>query len=156
MREPTEEEAERYDWLSGLQGVRLGLYEVTDTQFAKGLVDANETIRESFAATGFHDFEGQPPGNDAKRVVRVWVLTSKGLQGGKMSLYRPETKGGVFYRFWVYRFSRHLPNARSGDLVALVQNGSVCVVVDLSLVELTQDRMLVLEGIFGNAAGAYS
>ena len=135
MREPTEEEAERYDWLSGLQGVQLGLYEVTDTQFAKGLVDANETIRESFAATGFHDFEGQPPG---------------------MSLYRPETKGGVFYRFWVYRFSRHLPNARSGDLVALVQNGSVCVVVDLSLVELTQDRMLVLEGIFGNAAGAYS
>ena len=144
----TPEEGGRLAWLSLLPRVRVGLYEITDTQFRKGLVDANETIRTSFAATGFHDFEAQEPGPDAKRVLPIWLLTSSGLKATKIALYRPQTKGGVFYRFWIYKFVGYLPNASSGDVMALVQDGTTCVAINLTLFELIEDRIQVLSSLF--------
>lgn len=144
----TPEEGGRLAWLSLLPRVRVGLYEITDTQFRKGLVDANETIRTSFAATGFHDFEAQEPGPDAKRVLPIWLLTSSGLKATKIALYRPQTKGGVFYRFWIYKFVGYLPNASSGDVMALVQDGTTCVAINLTLFELIEDRIQILSSLF--------
>ena len=135
-------------WLSLLPRVRVGLYEITDTQFKKSLVDANVTIRTSFGATGFHDFEAQPSGTEAKRVLPIWLLTSSGLKSTKIALYRPQTKGGVFYRFWIYRLVAHLPNASSGDVMALVQDGTTCVAINLTLFELTEDRIQGLSALF--------
>ena len=144
----TPEEGGRLAWLSLLPRVRVGLYEITDTQFRKGLVDANETIRTSFAATGFHDFEAQEPGPDAKCVLPIWLLASSGLKATKISLYRPQTRGGVFYRFWIYKFVGYLPNARAGDVMALVQDGTTCVAINLTLFEFTEDRIQVLSSQF--------
>ena len=144
----TPEEDGRLTWLSLLPRVRVGLYEITDTQFRKSLIDANETIRASFAATGFHDFEAQQPGPAGKRVLPIWLLTSSGPKATKISLYRPQTKGGVFYRFWIYEFKGHLPNANSGDVMALVQDGTTCVAIDLTLFELIEDRIQVLSSLF--------
>jgi hypothetical protein len=144
----TPEEGGRLAWLSLLPRVRVGLYEITDTQFRKGLVDANETIRASFAATGFHDFEAQEPEPDAKRVLPIWLLTSSGLKATKIALYRPQTKGGVFYRFWIYKFVGYLPNASSGDVMALVQDGTTCVAINLTLFELIEDRIQILSSLF--------
>ena len=148
IRELTSEEGGRLSWMSLLPRVRVGLYEITDTQFRKGLVDANETIRTSFAATGFHDFEAQEPGPDAKCVLPIWLLASSGLKATKISLYRPQTKGGVFYRFWIYNFVNYLPNARAGDVMALVQDGTTCVAINLTLFELTEDRIQSLSALF--------
>jgi hypothetical protein len=144
----TPEEGGRLAWLSLLPRVRVGLYEITDTQFRKGLVDANETIRASFAATGFHDFEAQEPEPDAKRVLPIWLLTSSGLKATKIALYRPQTRGGVFYRFWIYKFVGYLPNARAGDVMALVQDGTTCVAINLTLFELIEDRIQILSSLF--------
>ena len=144
----TVEEAGRLAWLSLLPRVRVGLYEITDTQFRKGLVDANETIRTSFAATGFHDFEAQPPGADAKHVLPICLLTASGLKPTKISLYRPHTRGGVFYRLWIYGLPTAVPNAYPGDVMALVQDGTTCVAFNLTLFELTEDRIQVLSSQF--------
>jgi hypothetical protein len=144
----TPEEGGRLAWLSLLPRVRVGLYEITDTQFRKGLVDANETIRASFAATGFHDFEAQEPEPDAKRVLPIWLLTSSGPKATKIALYRPQTRGGVFYRLWIYKFVGYLPNARAGDVMALVQDGTTCVAINLTLFELIEDRIQILSSLF--------
>ena len=144
----TEGEAGRLAWLSLLPRTRVGLYEITETQIRKGLVDANETIRTSFGETGFHDFEAQPPGADAKHVLPICLLTASGLKPTKISLYRPHTRGGVFYRLWIYGLPTAVPNAYPGDVMALVQDGTTCVASNLTLFELTEDRIQVLSSQF--------
>ena len=144
----TEEEASRLAWLSLLPSTRAGLYEITETQLSKSVVDANETIRTSFRETGFHDFEAQPPGEDAKRLLPIWLLTASGLKPTKISLYRPHTKGGVFYRLWIYGLPTAVPNAYPGDVMALVQDGTTCVALNLTLFELTEDRLQDLSALF--------
>jgi hypothetical protein len=112
VRGPNEEESGRVAWLSCLPRVEVGLYEVTETQLAKSLVDANEQVRQSFVTTGFHNYSTQQKGQAYKRL---------------------------------------LPDAYPGDLVAIVQDGSKCVVTDLTLIELTDDRRAALEEIFAPA-----
>ena len=148
VRALTEAEGNVVLWLSSHQGVRVGLYEVTETQVTKGLVDANETIRSSFAATGFHDYEQQPAGQEAKRLVDVQVLGAQGLHRTSLSLYRPETKQGVFYRLWIYRFKEVLPYSRAGDVVAIAQDGRRCAVVNLTSFELTVEGQAELRELF--------
>ncbi len=144
----TEEETGRLAWLSLLPRTRVGLYEITETQIRKSLVDANETIRTSFGETGFHDFEAQLPGADAKRLLPICLLAASGLKPTKIALYRPHTRGGVFYRMWIYGLHRALPNAYPGDVMALVQDGTTCVAFNLTLFELTEDRMQDLSALF--------
>ena len=150
VRGPNEEESGRVAWLSCLPRVEVGLYEVTETQLAKSLVDANEQVRQSFVTTGFHDYSTQQKGQAYKRLCDTYLLGTGRLTRTRIALYRPETKDGD-PRLWVYRFVELLPDAYPGDLVAIVQDGSKCVVTDLTLIELTDDRRATLEEIFAPA-----
>ena len=125
MRSPTSEERQLVGVATAIGGCEVGFYEVTATQLAKGIVDANASIRQAFLATGFHDFSAQDQGE--KVLLEAGFLTSTGLVEIKVSLYRPNTKDGD-PRLWVYDLKRLSPETIPGDLVAIVQDGSSCAV----------------------------
>jgi hypothetical protein len=117
--------------LVSIQGAEVGLFEVTAVQLEKSIVDANFSIQAAFATTGFHYYEAQPQGEDHKVVVDLALLTSSGLVETKMSMYRPDTKGGD-PRLWIYRLTSLCPEVRPGDVIAIVQDGTSCTALNLS------------------------
>jgi hypothetical protein len=117
--------------LASIDRAEVGLFEVTAVQLEKSIVDANFSIRTAFAATGFHDYLEQPQGKENKVVADLALLTANGMAETKVSLYRPNTKAGD-PRLWIYRLESLCPEAKPGDLVAIVQDGETCVALNLS------------------------
>jgi len=133
--------------LVSIQGAEVGLFEVTAVQLEKSIVDANFSIRAALAATGFHYYEQQPQGEDHKVVVDLALLTSSGLVEAKMSMYRPDTKGGD-PRLWIYRLTSLCPEVGPGDVIAIVQDGTSCAALNLSDQETAQSRFSEVQGLF--------
>ena len=128
----TRPEQDLLDRLSALSGVRVGWIRLTETTLAKAIPDANLLLREAFAATGFHDYEGQPSGTEHKASPHVYVLGRNGIVESRLSLYRPATKGGASRRVWIESFKEILPEAEPGDLIAFAQDGTTCLAVDVT------------------------
>ena len=131
MRYLTPSEEELLMPLSLLSGVETGLFEVTQTQLDKSIIDANASIRQSFSYTGFHEFSDQRQGRDALVRRDVSFFSSTGLVPTTISLYRPNTKNGD-PRVWISRLGLISPETKSGDIVAIAQNGQLCVAVNVT------------------------
>ena len=129
---PTRAEQDLLDRLSALSGVRVRWIRLTETTLTKATPDANLLLREAFAATGFHDYEGQDVGPEHKASPDVSVLGPNGIVKSRLSLYRPATKGGAFRRIWIEGFKEILPEAEPGDLIAFAQDGTTCLAVDVT------------------------
>jgi len=125
----------------------VGFFEVTETQLKKSIIDANETIRKTFAITGFHDFNGQLQGQDNLQKREVFLLTSKGLESTELSMYRPNTKDGD-PRIWIYRLSQLLPTVLSGDVVAVIQDGDIGAVVNITDSARNRNSLEEVEKLF--------
>jgi len=147
VRELQQGEKDLLGRLVSIQGAEVGLFEVTATQLEKSIVDANFSIRTSFAATGFHYYEAQPQGEDHKVIVDLALLTPNGLVETEMSMYRPNTKEGD-PRLWIYRLTSLCTEVRPDDVIAIVQDGASCAALNLSDQEATQSRFSEVQGLF--------
>ncbi len=153
MREPTRSEAQILDALGQIPGVAVAYFELTQTQLDKSIVDAHQQIRASFRATNFHDYERQPQGREHAAERSVQVLTPSGLVASKMILRRPSSGNGD-PRLWVSNLRKILSEATPGDLIALVQDGSRCVVVDVSEAQRSSRGPSSAEEFFAEASAS--
>ena len=158
MREFTTSEQLLISQLLGIRNVEVGFFEVTETQLKKSIIDANKTICRTFAITGFHDFNGQLQGQPNLKKREIFLLTLEGLKSTELSMYRPRTKEGD-PRIWIYRFSQLLPSVQNGDVVAVIQDGNVGAVVNITdsvrnRVSLTDVEKLFLTNNFSSVSGA--
>jgi hypothetical protein len=80
--------------------VQAAFFVPTQTALNKNIMDAHHSFRAFLEREGLHDFRKQPQGSDHKVTLPVTIATSKTSFETKMSLYRPETKGGD-PRFWL-------------------------------------------------------
>ena len=72
----------------------------TGNGLTKAIMDATKPLRSFLAAAGFHDYETQPQGDQAKRVEVCRVLSEGRVIETQVSLYRPITKSGD-PRIWI-------------------------------------------------------
>ncbi len=117
--------------LSELPRVEIGVIEMTSTQLRKSIIDATESVRDSFRRTGFHVYENQGLGPEARVQRSVSVGASGALCETSISLYRPIAKGGD-PRLWISGLPQLMQNIRPNDLIGIVQDGSNCFVANLS------------------------
>ncbi len=129
MRQLEHTERDLLAQLASIDGAEVGLFEVTAVQLEKSIIDANFSIRTTFAATGFHHYALQPQGD--KVVKELSLLTAKGMVDTRVSLYRPNTKTGD-PRLWIYGLDSLCPETRPQDIVAIVQDGDACAALNLS------------------------
>ncbi len=155
MRQQEQGEQELFGQLASIGSVEVGLFEVTATQLEKSIVDANFLIRTGFAATGFHDYLEQPKGQEYKVEVGVSLLTASGLREAKLSLYRPSTKAGD-PRLWIQKLPSLYPETKAGDLIALVQDGAICAVSNLTDRVRTGNGVEEVKELFDRAAPVVS
>lgn len=102
----------------------VALWYVTATQLNKSIADATLPIRTLLRTTGFHDYEAQRQGPEAKEVRSCLVIFDDRLLKTTVSMYRPKTKKGD-PRIWIAGGRSHL---RMGDVLALfVFDGALCV-----------------------------
>lgn len=148
MRSPRKSEQRIIDFLVAFERVYCGMFEVTSTQLEKGLVDANETIRDSFAASGIHNYSNQDRGPHGRRHIDASVITADALRSTRISLYRPSTKGGD-PRLWIHGFRRLIPLVRAGDLIVIAQDGVRVLVLDVSTLDLTEELRERVTSSFG-------
>ena len=92
MRPLQQIEEDRLNFLIGFPGVEVGLFEVTETQLKKSIIDANFSISESFEATAFHIYREQQLSSENKQVKEISLFTNDGIIQTSLSLYRPKTK----------------------------------------------------------------
>tara|TARA_B100002051_G_scaffold244196_1_gene250628 strand:- start:570 stop:1772 length:1203 start_codon:yes stop_codon:yes gene_type:complete len=122
MRPLQQIEEDRLNFLIGFPGVEVGLFEVTETQLKKSIIDANFSISESFEATAFHIYREQQLSSENKQVKEISLFTNDGIIQTSLSLYRPKTKFGD-PRLWISKLPTLSPETKSGDVVAIAQNG---------------------------------
>ena len=115
-------EIDRLNFLIGFPGVEVGLFEVTETQLKKSIIDANFSISESFEATAFHTYREQLLSSENKKVKEISLFTNDKIIQTSLSLYRPKTKFGD-PRLWISKLPTLSPETKSGDVVAIAQNG---------------------------------
>jgi hypothetical protein len=109
-------------------GVEAGYLVPTETGLAKSILDAHGQLRAYLKGRGFHDFDAQQKGADAKQVKQAWHVGPTALEGTKASLYRPETKHGD-PRLWI----SGLPaNATAGNLLVLIAHADELYVANAS------------------------
>lgn len=113
--------------LNGL-GLMHAFLVPTGTGLEKSIMDATDTVRSVLSECGYHNFDDQAQGEEAKvvRSVELWVGDSP--IETKLSLYRPQTKNGD-PRIWPSRLGQH------------VQPGNL-----LALIPLNTDELVILNG----------
>lgn len=115
---------------------------VTATGLKKGIFDATEPIRRYFEETGFHSYENQGQGDDAKVTKTCKLVGDDAVFETQISLYRPVTKKGD-PRLWIYSAGQHV---EPDDILSLVVKDGVLYVFNLSRLVPLQDA--VREGGF--------
>ena len=124
---PNEDEARAIESLKG--DVRsLALLRVTATGLDKHILDANAGIRDLFQASGFHDYARQKKGAPYRVSRDATLVGASGDIETRVSVYRPETKGGD-PRMWISGLDQF---ARSGDLLGLAVEAGTLRVFNLS------------------------
>lgn len=131
MRVLTQAELQAFHDLVEVPEVAFGIFEVTQTQLQKSIIDAQDGIRRSFQRTGYHNYELQMQGQNAKKVHPITVVTRNGPVASTISLYKPESKEGD-PRLWISGFPRLSPETEPGHVFVLMQNGNDCVGFNLT------------------------
>ena len=149
MREVLPEERELLAKLSELGSIEIGLFEVTTTQLEKSIIDANFLIRRSFLTTGYHDFENQDQGKEEKVLKKIFFLSDNSLSETSMSLYRPSTKEGD-PRLWIYNLTNLSPDTLPEDVIAIIQNGTDCVSLNISLSTRKNQDLQTIYSLFAS------
>jgi hypothetical protein len=101
-------------FLSNLE-ISASFISPTKTGLEKSIMDAHGSLRDLLVRTGVHDFQSQEQGPDGKRILPIFLHSTAGTIESKISLYRPETKGGD-PRVWISGFGRY---AKATDLIAI-------------------------------------
>jgi hypothetical protein len=78
-------------------------------------MDAHGSVRDLLLRTGVHDFNNQEQGPEGKRILPISIHSTVGVFESKISLYRPETKGGD-PRVWISGLGKY---AQATDLIAI-------------------------------------
>lgn len=77
---------------------------------------SHTSLRVFLSRNGIHGFEGQTPG--VKRYITAIFITNNGIEGRKVSLYKPEAKGkGGDSRIWISGLNKL---ANPNNLLALI------------------------------------
>ena len=97
--------------------INAGYVVPTETGLAKSIMDAHAGLREFLSEIGIHDYEKQEKGTASKVLRDVTIVTRRNLIQSKLSLYRPETKGGD-PRLWIYKLAEY---AEPYNLLALFE-----------------------------------
>ena len=106
----------------------VGLLVPTETGMQKSIMDATAGLREYFQDTGFHDYDAQAQGPDAKVIHEAFFVRPDGLQQTTASLYRPVTKSGD-PRVW---FGRLKGYAEPYNLLAVLVRNDKAYIVNCS------------------------
>ncbi len=118
--------------------LEVGLLVPTATGLQKSIMDAHASLRDYLRQRHVHDYGEQSQGQDAKKVIKAWLVTRDGLQETKASLYRPTTKTGD-PRIW---FSGLPGYAQPGNVLAILAGDGGLYVVnasDLALIKSAGD-----------------
>lgn len=100
----------------------------TETGMKKSIMDATTGVRDYFRDMGFHDYETQVQGPEAKVVKEAFFVRPTALEPASVSLYRPKTKAGD-PRVW---FSKLKGYAEPHNLLAVLVRGDVAYIVNCS------------------------
>lgn len=111
-----------------MHGVEAGFIVPTETGLAKGIMDAHRGLRDYLSRAGFHDYERQAKGPQAKVLAPAKYVGAASTEDATVSLYRPETKGGD-PRIWITGLARR---AKAGNLLALLVHNETLYVVNTS------------------------
>ena len=87
----------------------------TKTGLEKSIMDAHGSLRDLLVRTGVHDFQIQEQGPGGKKILPIFLHSTAGTIESRISLYRPETKGGD-PRVWISGLGRY---AKASDLIAI-------------------------------------
>lgn len=113
MRELNDLEVENLGFLTRF-GIQFGLLEPTATGLGKSIMDATADYRSFLLDHGIHDYEVQPQGPEAKRILSASIVNQIGeIIEASCTMYRPRTKGGD-PRIW---FSRLKQFCSPGDIL---------------------------------------
>lgn len=108
---------------------------VTATGLKKGIFDATEPVRRYFEETGFHSYENQGQGDEAKIIRPCKLVGDDSVFDTQISLYRPVTKKGD-PRLWIYSAAQHV---EQDDILSLVVKEGTLYVFNLSRLTPLQD-----------------
>lgn len=100
----------------------------TDTAMKKSIMDATSQVREYLSEVGFHDYDTQAQGPEAKVTRTAYFVGPDGLEESTVSLYRPQTKNGD-PRIWFGLLGRY---AQPFNLLAVIAEGERLYVVNCS------------------------
>lgn len=108
--------------------LEVALLVPTETGMAKSIMDATAPVRDYFEETGFHDYDTQAQGPEAKVTKGACFVHTDRLENTTVSLYRPNTKFGD-PRVWFGKLKRY---ANPWNLLAVLVHDSVAHVVNCS------------------------
>jgi len=114
------------------KGIKFANIQITETGYAKSILDATEPVRLYFEQSGYHFYDRQPQGMGNKKVKKAIILTQCERIETKVSLYRPTTKKGD-PRLWVYGLKDHIyPN----EIFSITINEGLMYVIIISSVDI--------------------
>ena len=108
--------------------LNVGLLVPTDTGMKKSIMDATSGVRDYFYDKGFHDYDTQAQGQEAKVMKSAYFVRSTTLEPASASLYRPKTKSGD-PRLW---FSKLKEYAEPYNLLAVLVHEDTAYVINCS------------------------
>lgn len=110
--------------------IEFATIQITETGYAKGILDATAPVRAYFKEKGVHDYEQQLQGD--KVIKNAVIITETGMIQTSCSLYRPKTKKGD-PRMWVYNSKDHiLPD----NIFAIIAHKDCLYIINLSLIDI--------------------
>lgn len=148
MRQLSKDELRKLQTLTS-RGIELALIEPTATGLSKSILDATQPVRKFLNDEGIHDYDLQGQGTENRVFVETMIVSDKGLNSSKASLYRPRTKRGD-PRIWFYDLTSHCePN----DIIAFTYfDGKIWL---FNLTKLNIDSHLSKPGPFSDLVCAY-
>lgn len=109
-------------------GIEVALLVPTANGLAKRIMDAHASSRDFLKARGLHNYDEQPQGQYAKRIISATLVSMDKLRQTRASLYRPITKTGD-PRIWITGLTDY---AVAGNVLALMTDGRHLFVVNAS------------------------
>lgn len=113
----------------GRVGVEAALLVPTPTGLKKSILDATDGLREYLASRGYHDYQSQQQGQEAKVKRDAYLVRPHSLEKTSVSMYRPTTKAGD-PRIWLGRGL--LDYAGAFNLLAIVVLDGTMYVLNMS------------------------
>ena len=129
------------------EGYDVAFLVPTKIAMEKSIMDAHDSVRSFLKRNEIHDYEEQQQG--VKCYIEAQYVTSTGIIEKKVSLYRPETKGGD-PRIWIYGLKAV---AQPYNLIALIYSEGQLFIVNCSR---AKDLEIALAGAIPKPSQALS